>query len=412
MEEENNRKDELILEFEEERKKLKIKHIVTTIILLIVVAVFSSEFTMYYYAKSTIPEKAVAAENSDENINSIAKTLKNFRKLIDEVFIGEIDEQKILDETIKGYINGLEDEYSEYMTTEEWDDFQSQALGNYVGIGIYMSSDKDNNVVVLSPIEGSPAENVGIKEGDIIAAVNEENVLGTSSDKVASLIKGEEGTEVKIKILRDNEYLDFNLKREAIKIYHVEQEMLENNIGYISLLTFDEGCADEFKTALQDLTSKGAKKLIIDLRNNTGGLVDEALEIADCFVPKGENLLITVDAKGNKEYSKSEKDPMVDCEIIVLTNQYSASASEILVGALRDCGKAKSVGTKTFGKGVIQSVYLLEDNSALKLTVNEYFTPNETKINKVGIEPDYEVELSEDSQEDLQLNKAIEILNR
>lgn len=412
MEEENNRKDELILEFEEERKKLKIKHIVTTIILLIVVAVFSSEFTMYYYAKSTIPEKAVAAENSDENINSIAKTLKNFRKLIDEVFIGEIDEQKILDETIKGYINGLEDEYSEYMTTEEWDDFQSQALGNYVGIGIYMSSDKDNNVVVLSPIEGSPAENVGIKEGDIIAAVNEENVLGTSSDKVASLIKGEEGTEVKIKILRDNEYLDFNLKREAIKIYHVEQEMLENNIGYISLLTFDEGCADEFKTALQDLISKGAKKLIIDLRNNTGGLVDEALEIADCFVPKGENLLITVDAKGNKEYSKSEKDPMVDCEIIVLTNQYSASASEILLGALRDCGKAKSVGTKTFGKGVIQSVYLLEDNSALKLTVNEYFTPNETKINKVGIEPDYEVELSEDSQEDLQLNKAIEILNR
>lgn len=412
MEEENNRKDELILEFEEERKKLKIKHIVTTIILLIVVAVFSSEFTMYYYAKSTIPEKAVAAENSDENINSIAKTLKNFRKLIDEVFIGEIDEQKILDETIKGYINGLEDEYSEYMTTEEWDDFQSQALGNYVGIGIYMSSDKDNNVVVLSPIEGSPAEKVGIKEGDIIAAVNEENVLGTSSDKVASLIKGEEGTEVKIKILRDNEYLDFNLKREAIKIYHVEQEMLENNIGYISLLTFDEGCADEFKTALQDLISKGAKKLIIDLRNNTGGLVDEALEIADCFVPKGENLLITVDAKGNKEYSKSEKDPMVDCEIIVLTNQYSASASEILLGALRDCGKAKSVGTKTFGKGVIQSVYLLEDNSALKLTVNEYFTPNETKINKVGIEPDYEVELSEDSQEDLQLNKAIEILNR
>lgn len=412
MEEENNRKDELILEFEEEKKKLKIKHIVITIILVVIVAVFSSEFTMYYYAKSTIPEKAVAAENSDENINSIAKTLKNFRKLIDEVYIGEIDEQKILDETIKGYINGLDDEYSEYMTTDEWDDFQSQALGNYVGIGIYMATDKNDNVVVLSPIEGSPAEKAGIKEGDIIAAVNEENVLGTSSDKVASLIKGEEGTEVKIKILRDNEYLDFNLKREAIKIYHVEQEMLENNIGYISLLTFDEGCAGEFKTALQDLTSKGAKKLIIDLRNNTGGLVDEALEIADCFVPKGENLLITVDAKGNKEYSKSQKDPIVDCELIVLTNEYSASASEILLGALRDCGKAKSVGTKTFGKGVIQSVYLLEDNSALKLTVNEYFTPNETKINKVGIEPDYEVELSEDSQEDLQLNKAIEILNK
>lgn len=411
MEQENNREDELILEFEKEKKNLKIKHIVTTIILLIVVAVFSSEFTMYYYAKSSIPSKVEASENPDENINNIAKTLKNFRKLIDQVYIGEIDEEKILDETIKGYINGLGDEYSEYMTDEEWDDFQSQALGNYVGIGIYMATDKNDNVVVLSPIEGSPAESVGVKQGDIIVSVNDENVLGTSSDVVASKIKGEEGTEVKIRFLRDNEYLDFTIKREAIKIYHVESEMLENSIGYISLLTFDEGCAEEFKNAIQTLKSQGAQKLIIDLRNNTGGLVDEALEIADYFIPKGENLLITVDSNGNKEYSKAEKDPIIDCEIVVLSNEYSASASEILIGALRDSGKAKSVGTKTYGKGVIQSVYLLDDNSALKLTVNEYYTPNETKINKVGITPDYEVELEEEQEEDLQLNKAIEVLN-
>lgn len=411
MEEENNREDELILEFEKEKKSLKIKHVITTIILLIIVAVFSSEFTMYYYAKSIIPGKTEASENSEENINVIAKNLKNFRKLIDQVYIGEIDEEKILDETIKGYINGLDDEYSEYMTDEEWEDFQSQALGNYVGIGIYMAVDKNDNVVVLSPIAGSPAETAGVKQGDTIVSVNDENVLGTSSDIVASMIKGEEGTEVKLRVLRDNEYFDFNIKREAIKIYHVEDEMYENNIGYISLLTFDEGCADEFKTAIDKLKNQGAKKLIIDLRNNTGGLVDEALEIADCFIPKGENLLITVDANGNKEYSKAQKDPMIDCEIIVLSNEYSASASEILLGALKDSGKAKSVGTKTYGKGVIQSVYLLEDNSALKLTVNEYFTPNETKINKVGIEPDYEVELDEDSDEDLQLKKAIELLN-
>ncbi len=411
MEEENNREDELILKFEKEKKSLKIKHFVTTIILVIVVAVFSSEFTMYYYIKSSMPEKEAAAIDPEENINTIAKNLKNFRKLIDQVYIGEIDEEKILNETIKGYVNGLDDEYSEYLTTEEWDDFQSQALGNYVGIGIYMAVDKNDNVVVLSPIEGSPAESAGLKQGDTIVSVNDENVLGTSSDNVSSMIKGEEGTEVKIRVLRDNEYLDFNIKREAIKIYHVENEMLENNIGYISLLTFDEGCADEFKTAIESLKSQGAKKLIIDLRNNTGGLVDEALEIADCIIPKGETLLITVDANGNKEYSKAEKDPMIDCEIIVLSNEYSASASEILIGALKDSGIAKSVGTKTYGKGVIQSVYLLEDNSALKLTVNEYFTPNETKINKVGIEPDYEVELDEESEEDLQLNKAIELLN-
>ncbi len=411
MEQENNREDELILEFEKEKKNLKIKHIVTTIILLIVVAVFSSEFTMLYYSKVSMPAKVEASQNPDENINAIAKTLKSFRQLIDQVYIGDIDEEKILDETIKGYVKGLDDEYSEYMTTEEWDDFQSQALGNYVGIGIYMATDKNDNVIVLSPIEGSPAESAGVKQGDIIASVNDENVLGTSSDVVASKIKGEEGTEVKIKFLRDDEYYECTIKREAIKIYHVESEMLENNIGYISLLTFDEGCAEEFKNAIETLKSQGAQKLIIDLRNNTGGLVDEALEIADYFIPKGENLLITVDSNGNKEYSKAEKDPIIDCEIGVLSNEYSASASEILIGALKDAGIAKSVGTKTYGKGVIQSVYLLEDNSALKLTVNEYFTPNETKINKVGIAPDYEIELEEESEEDLQLNKAIEVLN-
>jgi len=224
------------------------------------------------------------------------------------------------------------------------------------------------------------------------------------------MIKGEEGTNVKITVLRDTEYIDFNIAREAIKVYHVENEMLENNIGYISLFTFDEGCADEFEKSVNELKSKGAQKIIIDLRNNTGGLVDEALRIADMIIPKDENLLITVDSKGNKEYSKSLNNPIIDCELVVLVNEYSASASEILVGALKDFKKAQVVGTKTFGKGVIQSVYLLDDNSALKLTVNEYFTPNETKINKVGIEPDYIVELNPETEDDEQLNKAIELL--
>lgn len=273
-----------------------------------------------------------------------------------------------------------------------------------------MGVDKNNNIVVLAPIEQSPAERVGIKTGDIIVEVDGENALGVSSDIVSSKIKGEEGTTVKLKIARENEYLDFEIPREAIKMYHVKSEMKENNIGYVSLLTFDENCADEIRKSFEDLKSKGAKKIILDLRNNTGGLVDEALEIADMIIPKDQTLLITVDSAGNKEYSKAEQDPIIDCDIVVLANEYSASASEILIGALRDAGKAKVVGTKTYGKGVIQSVYLLNDNSALKLTVNEYYTPNETKINKVGIEPDYVVELDENSEEDAQLNKALEIL--
>lgn len=405
-------KDEIYEEFRKEKKSLIIKFSLITIILVMLVAVAASEFTLYYYFKTNNLEKSEVSENSEKNIDAIADTLKNFRKEIDKVFLGEIDEQKVLDETIKGYVKGLDDEYSEYMTKEEWDEFQSAALGNYVGIGIYMTTDNNGNVIVLAPIKGSPAESAGLETGDIITAVNDENVLGTSSDDVSNKIKGEAGTEVKLTVLRDNEYIDMNVKREEIKVYHVEEKMLENNIGYMNLATFDEGCSDEFREKYQTFKNQGARSLILDLRNNTGGLVDEALKIADMMIEKDKTLLITVDSKGNKEIDKAKEDPIVEGDIIVLTNEYSASASEILVGALKDNGRAKSLGTKTFGKGVIQNVFFLNDGSALKLTVNEYFTPNETKINKVGIAPDYEVELPEDSQEDVQLNKAIELLKK
>lgn len=405
-------KEDIIKEYEDEKKKLKRKSILITIVVAVIVAIFSSEFTVYYYANQGLVLKSDSNGDSDKNIDAIAETLKNFRSVIDELYIGEIDEEKVLDETIKGYVNGLGDEYSEYMTAEEWDEFQTSALGNYVGIGIYMSVDKNGNVVVLSPIKDSPAEKTGILSGDIIAFVDEETVIGMSSDEVSNKIKGEAGTKVKITVYRDGEYKDFEIERAEIKIYHVEEKMLENNIGYISLITFDEGCSEEFKNAYLELKEQGAQKIIVDLRDNTGGLVEEALNIIDMFVEKDKTMLITVDSSEKKEYSKAEEDPIIDCEVIVLTNEYSASASEIMVGALKDNGVAKSVGKTTFGKGVIQSVFLLKDGSALKLTVNEYFTPNETKINKIGIAPDYEVDLNPETEEDEQLNKAIELLNQ
>lgn len=407
-----NKDEEIELEFQKKTKKMKKNFILTTILIALIVAVFSSEFTLYYYNKANNLEKTEASENADKNIDIIAENLKSFRTVIDQYYIGEIDEQKILDETIKGYVNGLDDEYSEYMTKEEWEEFQADALGNYVGIGIYMTIDENGNVVILSPIEGTPAADVGLKEGDVIVNVNDESVLGFSSDEVSSKIKGEEGTKVKITVLRNNEYLDFEVERKAIKVYHVESEMLDNKIGYISLLTFDEGCSEEFKNAYEKLASEGAEKLIIDLRSNTGGLVDEALNIADMILPKGAKMLITTDSEGNKTTDVSENDPIIiNKDIVLLVNEYSASASELLVGALKDNGKAIVVGKNTYGKGVIQSVFMLNDGSALKLTVNEYFTPNETKINKVGIKPDYEVDLEEDPNVDTQLNKAIEVLN-
>ena len=400
-----------IEEFEKEKRSIKIKYIIIMIIVALCVAVISSEFTIFYYT-SNLFEKEEVAQNADENIEAIAETLKNFRTIINQTYVGytEIDEQKMMDETIKGYVNGLGDEYSEYMTAKEWEEYQADSLGNYVGIGIYMSADKNGNVVVVSPIKDTPAEEAGLESGDIIVYVNDESVIGIPTDEVSSKIKGEEGTKVKITVLREEEYLDFEIERKAIKVYHVETEMLENNVGYMALLTFDEGCAQEVKSAYEDLKSQGAKKIILDLRNNTGGLVNECLQIADMMLPKEAIELITIDAKGNEEISTSKNDPIIDCEMVVLINEYSASASEILVAALKENDVAEVVGTTSYGKGVIQSVIPLQDGSVLKLTVSEYFTPKKNKINKVGVKPDYEVELDYENEIDTQLNKAKELL--
>ena len=405
-----------------EKRQLRYKYIFILVMVSCLVAVISSCITYAYFQTNgtttayTLVGKQHTTENatSEETINAIAESLKSFRSVLDNFYIGEIDETKLLDGAIKGYIDGLGDEYSEYMTSEEWEEYQTAALGNYVGIGIYMGTDKDGNTIVSSPIKDSPAEKAGLKTEDIIVEVDGEDVLGIDSSLIASKIKGEAGTKVHLKVARKSEYLEFDIVREEIKIYHVETELKEGNIGYISLLTFDEGCADEFKQAIKDLEKQGAKKFVLDLRYNGGGLVDEALEIVNFFLPKGKDVLITVDSNDEKVITKTENSNITDAELVVLVNEYSASASEILVGALKDHGRAKIVGTKTYGKGVIQNVFSLLDGSVLKLTIAEYYTPKESKINKVGITPDYEVELEEVENEedfvDSQLNKAIEIL--
>ena len=400
----------------EELNKMKKNYIYYTILISCIVAFLSSCITYDIYKKKSemkfaeITTVSQEIDTAEESNAVISEAISLFRKQIDNYYIGEIDEQKLLDETLKGYINGLGDEYSEYMTAKEWEEYEADALGNYVGIGIYISMDKDDNVVILSPIKGTPAEEVGLKSGDIIVGVNGESVIGKNSSDVSSLVKGEEGTKVKVTVLRDDKTLDFDVERKAIKVYHVESKMLENSIGYIELMTFDEGCAEEIKTAYENLKSKGAKKFILDLRDNTGGLVDEALQILDYIVDKDKTLLITIDSKNNKEYDYAKEDAIITEDLILLVNEYSASASEIVAGALKDNGDAKLVGTDTYGKGVIQSVFFLKNKSALKLTIQEYYTPNESKINKVGIEPDYVVEDNEETEEDEQIQKAIELL--
>lgn len=399
-----------------EQKKGNVYKIVMLIVLVAVITFIATTLFMYKYVGENV--RYVQVSSDDRGIGS---TLASFRKIIDQKFLGEIDDQKILNETIKGYIKGLDDPYTEYMTKEEMEEFSQDIKGNFAGIGIYLTKDTEKNaVIVISPIKDTPAHKAGILPGDIITKVDGVSYTGEQLTEASNKIKGEIGTSVKLEVLRDGKTIEFEVIRENIKINHVESKVLEKNIGYIEFNSFDEGCSDEFKEKLEQLKEKNITSLIIDIRNNGGGLVTEALEIADFIIEKDATLLITTDKKEKEEIEKAKNDPIINVPVVLLTNSSSASASEILAAALKDNNKATIVGEKTYGKGVIQELLTLTDGSGLKITTNEYFTPNRNKINKVGITPDVEVKLDEKVQEqliveekdDAQLQKAIEILKQ
>ena len=399
-----------------EQKRGNVYKIIMLVVLVAVITFIATTLFMYKYVGENV--KYVQVSSGDKGISN---TIAGFRKIIDQKFLGEIDEQKILNETIKGYIKGLNDPYTEYMTKEEMEEFSQDVMGNFTGIGIYLTKDVEKNaVIVISPIKDTPAHKAGIWPGDIITKVDGVSYTGEELTEASNKIKGEIGTSVKLEILRDGKTMEFEVTREHIKINHVESKVLENNIGYIEFNSFDEGCSKEFKEKLEELKGKNITALVIDIRNNGGGLVTEALDIADFIVEKDATLLITTDKKGKEEITKAKNDPMINMPVVLLTNSSSASASEILAGALKDNGKATIVGEKTYGKGVIQELLTLTDGSGLKITTNEYFTPNRNKINKVGITPDIEVKLDEkvqgqlviEGKDDTQLQKAIEILKQ
>lgn len=398
-------------------KRESIYKIIMLVVLVAIVTFVVTSIFVYNYLRSDEGAKYVIVQGTDTS--NIDQTLSGIKKIIDSKYLGEVNEGDMIAGAIKGYVDGLNDPYTEYYTPEEMQEIETEVMGNFVGIGIYMTvNTEDNTIVIISPIKDTPAEKAGLLPGDIISKVDDISYTGEQMTLAASKIKGEEGTTVKLEIIRDGETLDFEIKRETIKINHVEGEMLENNIGYISFYTFDEGSAEEFKTKLLELKNQGMKSLIIDIRNNGGGIVDEALKIADYILEKGNTTLITVDKNQNEEISYSDNDPIIkDIPIIVLTNEGTASASEILAGALKDNGKAQIVGTKTYGKGVIQQLMTLLDGSGLKITTNEYFTPNRNKINEVGIEPDVVVENEgeetiQEKSKDAQLQKAIELIKK
>lgn len=401
----------------EEKKRFKAYKVIMLIVLVAFITFLITSIGMYqYFTNNSFGKQLVV---SSENNGEITSELSKYRALIDKYFLGEVDEEKLKEGAIKGYIEGLDDPYTEYISKEDMEDYLADATGNFVGIGIYMVQDTETNkIMVLAPIKGSPAEKAGILPGDLIVSVDGVTYTAEEMTVASSKIKGEVGTAVKIEILRGNETLNFELKRENIKVNPVEGKKLENNIGYIEFSSFDDGTAEEFKTKFEELQEQGIKSLIIDLRNNGGGIVDEALKIADYILEKDDVILYEVDKNGKETVEKSKNDPIINMPIIILTNENTASSSEILAGALKDYGKAKIVGAKTYGKGVIQQLLTLPDGSGLKITSEEYLTPNKTKINEIGIEPNEEVKLPDsvknvltvEEKDDTQLQKAIEMV--
>lgn len=386
------------------------------VMLVIVTALISSLVTIIVVSERFASSTSVDKIAEGDGITGIETTLAYIRTMLEEDYLGELDDTQMLEMAIKGYVAGVGDEYTVYYTPEEMNEQYETAMGNYVGIGIYMIVNyQEGTITVVEPMEGSPALAAGIKEGDLITKVDGEEVTPENVTNMSNKIKGEEGTKVKLEIKRGDETFEVEVERKTIEVSHINSRMIEDNIAYIQVTDFDGGAAKEFKENYEKLKSDGATSLIIDLRDNGGGVVDEAIDMLEMICDKGSTLLIETDKKGNEIVEKSEENPIIDIPIVVLVNGNSASASEIFAGALKDYNKATIIGTKTYGKGVIQTLTKLSDGSGLKMTTAEYCTPSRNKINKIGVEPNITVELPDDIEDltdenDTQLQRAIEEL--
>ena len=374
-----------------------------------------------------------SSQSTDDNQNSTGdeevideatfqKKLKYMKSLVNNFYLWDVNEGDYQNGMLKGMMSALNDPYSSYYTKEEYDALMETTNGIYYGIGATVSQNVNTGIItIVKPFVDGPAYQSGVLPGDILYMVEEEEVTGVDLTKVVSKMKGEENTEVRITVMREgkSEPIEITITRGQIEIPTVEYEMLKDKLGYISILEFDKITIDQYMAAIKDLESQGMQGLIIDLRDNPGGLYDSAVQMLDRIIGKG--LLVfteTKDGTRSEDYATTKEELKVPLAVIV--NGNSASASEIFAGAVQDYKKGTIVGTQSFGKGIVQSLFPLFDGSAVKVTVSNYFTPNGRSIHKTGITPDVEVELDEElkqkvvitHEEDNQLQKAIEIIKK
>ena len=366
-------------------------------------------------AVSTGSEKT---ETLDMNLSQVKKKTGEIEELINAYYLDEIDGQKVEDTMYTGMVAGLEDLYSVYYSKEELESMEESISGAYSGIGATLTQDPDTGELsVVSCFDGTPAQEAGLQPGDVITGWNGKSVEGIELSELVSKIKTDPEEQLTLEIERDGETLEVELTRREVQIPTVEYEMLDNQIGYIRLVEFDEVTADQFKEALEDLENQNMEKLIIDVRNNPGGVLQVVCDMLDQLLPEGM-IVYTEDKNGNRKEYTSDEEHQFTKPLAVLANENSASASEIFAGAIQDYGIGTIVGTTTFGKGIVQRTFYLSDGTGVKLTVAKYYTPKGHDIHKKGITPDVEIELDEElknqssisHEEDNQLQKAIEVL--
>lgn len=340
-------------------------------------------------------------------------TLLSVLGLVKTQSLYEVNTPLIIGGATAGIVESLDDPYSRYLDREDWQELRVQLEAQFGGIGVYVLQDEAGRLEIISPIKGTPAFKAGVKHGDVVTRLNGESVMGMTQDEAVHLMRGEPGTQLVLTVYResDGKEHEFKIIREIINVPSVEDEVIESvpEIGYIQLNQFHNRSAEEMAASLEQLLNdKHIQGLILDLRNNGGGDFEASIAIASIFLD-GEEVVSVVDAEKNKTVHRASKGS-IDIPLVVLVNGNSASASEILAGALRDNGRAILVGEKTYGKGLVQTIFPLRDGGALKLTTQKYFTPDGTDINEIGITPEYVVENDPKSDEDLQLQKAISLM--
>lgn len=344
-----------------------------------------------------------------------ARKLEQIKDIIDDSYLkgDEIKESDLENFLLKGYVNGLKDPYSVYYNEEETKELYETTEGEYSGIGAVMSQNLETGVITMVNVyEDSPAEKAGFKNNDILYKVNGKDISTEDISKVVNKIKGEEGTEVTITVLRDGKEYEATATREKLEAHTIEYEMKEDHIGYVRVTEFDMVTYNQFVEAITDLKKQGMKGIIIDLRGNPGGNLSTVCQMLDYILPEGL-IVYTEDKDGKREVMTSDEEHKLEMPMTVLVDGRSASASEIFAGAIQDYQLGTLVGTTTYGKGVVQQLFDLKDGTCLKLTIAEYFTPKGRNIHEKGIKPDVEVGYQYDKNNadaDNQLDKAIEVL--